>query len=106
MNKIFAEVSESTDQSSNTARLNADFSVFCAVDDRSSLRNIRLGSKRTSVRLENEMWAALEGIGEDTGLHLNDICTKIFEHRGKSRNFTSDLRVFIISYYRRQSDKN
>lgn len=79
-----------------------NFSDYCAADDRSSLRNIRLGAKRTSVRLENEMWAALDEIGEYTGLHLNDICTKIYEQRGQSRNFTSDLRVFIVRYYRRR----
>lgn len=99
------EAPKATGQSLNTDRKCVDFSKYRTSGDSSSLRNIRLGEKRTSVRLENEMWAALEEISRDLGLHLNEICNTVYEHRGNSGNFTSNLRVFIVSYYRSRPNK-
>ena len=74
-------------------------------------RNIRIGGRRTSVKLEPEMWDALAEICTLTKKNLNQICTEV--HRAShasnsnepddtpgSANFTSELRVFILDFYR------
>ena len=62
-------------------------------------RNVRIGTRRTSVRLEQEMWDALGEICRREGVTLNELCTDIAA-RQNARGFTSKLRVFIMSYFR------
>ncbi len=40
-------------------------------------RNIRIGKRRTSVKLEPEMWEALIEIGLRTKKTINQICTEV-----------------------------
>jgi predicted DNA-binding ribbon-helix-helix protein len=71
-------------------------------------RNIRIGKRRTSVKLEPEMWDALIEICVRTKKNINQICTEVHNaNNGKptdddvsGANFTSELRVFILGYYR------
>ena len=71
-------------------------------------RNIRIGKRRTSVKLEPEMWEALIEIGFQTKKTINQICTEVHkasfgadqDEAANGANFTSDLRVFILDYYR------
>ncbi len=64
-------------------------------------KNVRIEGHRTSVRLERDMWEALEDICERERLGLNEMCTLVARaHR--SGGFTSSLRVFIMNYYRDQ----
>ncbi len=75
-------------------------------------RNVRIDNRRTSVKLEPEMWDALVEISVRTKKNLNEICTEVYrashgsvmeaEDRDltQSANFTSDLRVFILDYFR------
>lgn len=62
-------------------------------------RNIVVAGRRTSMRLEPEMWRALAEIGGAESLSLNDLCSKIAETRGRS-TLTSAVRVFALSYFR------
>ncbi len=62
-------------------------------------RNIVVAGRRTSMRLEPEMWRALAEIGDAEGLSLNDLCSKIAETRGRS-GLTSAVRVFALAYFR------
>ncbi|QQR68976.1 MAG: ribbon-helix-helix domain-containing protein [Alphaproteobacteria bacterium] len=63
-------------------------------------RNISLASRRTSVRLEPEMWAALQEIcrRERSGIHR--ICALIDEHRRSGTSLTAAIRVFVMAYFR------
>ncbi len=71
-------------------------------------RNIRIGKRRTSIRLEPEMWDALAEICARMEKNLNEICTEVHTASGVndpddlsgSANFTSELRVFILDFYR------
>ena len=70
-------------------------------------RNIRIGRRRTSVKLEPAMWDALIDITVRTNKSINQICTEVHNAgAGPNRaetagaNFTSELRVFILDYYR------
>lgn len=62
-------------------------------------RNVTVGNKRTSMRLEPQMWDSLERIAQTEGVTLNNLCTQIDLRRGEI-GLTSATRVFIISYYR------
>lgn len=62
-------------------------------------RNIRIDQRRTSVRLEPQLWRALETIAEFEQRDINDICTTVAAERGPDGGFTSALRVYIVEYF-------
>ncbi len=66
-------------------------------------RNIIVDGRRTSVRLEAEMWADLRDICRREGRTIHELCTMINERRPDERSLTSSIRVFLISYYRSAS---
>lgn len=68
---------------------------------RSSLvtRNVRIHDRRTSVRLEPQLWRALETIAELEAVDLNEICSRVEDSRGPDGGFTSALRVYIVEYF-------
>lgn len=69
-------------------------------------RNVLSPTGRTSMRLEPELWSALEEMCHRENLTLADMITKIDEQRTKHRNEdvwevrTSAVRVAILAYYR------
>lgn len=76
--------------------------ILSAPEDKSSIlesRNVTVGGRRTSMRLEPQMWDALESIARGEGMTLNSLCTQI-DQRRREVGLTSATRVFIISYYR------
>lgn len=62
-------------------------------------RNITLHGRRTSLRLEQPMWDALEEICRRERCGLSDLCARIDEQRRES-TLTAAIRVFILLYYR------
>lgn len=62
-------------------------------------RNIVVDGRRTSVRLEPEMWDAIREIAVREGVSIHDICSMVDAERRES-SLTAGLRVFIMSYYR------
>ena len=62
-------------------------------------RNVWIGRRRTSLRLEPAMWQALEEVARYSGLTIHQICTLINERRRES-SLTAAVRVFLLSYYR------
>lgn len=73
-----------------------------APDDKSSIlesRNVTVGNRRTSMRLEPQMWDALESISRLEGMTINNLCAQIDLRRRKA-GLTSATRVFIVSYFR------
>ena len=62
-------------------------------------RNVRIGPKRTSVRLEPELWRALEEIAQRENCDINEICKHVSENRTDKGGFTSALRVHIVNYW-------
>ena len=63
-------------------------------------RNISLADRRTSIRLEPEMWDALNEICVREGRSVHEICTEIDRQRDSSA-LTAGVRVYIINYFRR-----
>lgn len=68
--------------------------------NRSSLviRNVVVGGRRTSVRLEPVMWEALHDIAGRDGRSIHQIVTDIDRDRTAS-SLTAAIRVYIVDYY-------
>jgi predicted DNA-binding ribbon-helix-helix protein len=62
-------------------------------------RNISLADRRTSIRLEPEMWDALHEICAREGRSVHEICTEIDRQRNQS-GLTAGVRVYILTYFR------
>ncbi len=62
-------------------------------------RNVTIGGRRTSVRMEPVLWDCLTDICRREVRPLNDVVTLIDGRRGDS-SLTAALRVFILAYYR------
>lgn len=62
-------------------------------------RNVTSSHGRTSMRLEPELWSALEEICHRESLTLADL-VKSIERRGHPGGRTSAVRVFVMTYFR------
>jgi len=63
-------------------------------------RNVWVSGRRTSVRLEPEMWQALQDVAKFEGVSVGDVCTSIEKLMINSRSFSSAVRVFLLMYFR------
>lgn len=62
-------------------------------------RNIVVNGRRTSMRLEEAGWEAIDEICSLEGITLNELCTAIdLRNSGSSR--TAAVRAFIFTYFR------
>lgn len=68
-------------------------------------KNVSFGGTRTSIRLEDEMWLALEEISKLEDKPIDVICDKVYDSVEPGSNFTSALRVFIMQYFRKRAKK-
>ncbi len=66
-------------------------------------KNILVDERRTSVRLEAEMWSDLRDICRREGRTMHEICSMISQRKPAERSLTSAIRVFLIAYYRAAS---
>jgi len=62
-------------------------------------RNIVVNGHRTSMRLEEAGWEAIDDICRHENISLNDLCTAIDQRRSNSSR-TAAVRAFIITYFR------
>jgi predicted DNA-binding ribbon-helix-helix protein len=63
-------------------------------------RNIVVSGHRTSVRLEKEMWTALNDVAKREECTLYDLASRIDRRKKTGQSFTSAIRVFLMLYYR------
>ena len=62
-------------------------------------RNVTINGRRTSLRLEPIMWAALDEICHRESITRHRLCETIFKFKHAS-SLTAGVRVFIVNYYR------
>ncbi|MFY8106460.1 MAG: ribbon-helix-helix domain-containing protein [Elstera sp.] len=62
-------------------------------------QTVRIGTRRTSLRLEPEMWEALDSITRQTGHTLPQVMMAIDLYRQQS-SLTSAVRVVILRFFR------
>ena len=67
-------------------------------------RNITIGGRRTSMRLEQAMWDALEEICRRQNKTPHELCTTVNETRVES-SLTAAVRVYIMTYFRAAATK-
>ncbi|AEP09786.1 ribbon-helix-helix domain-containing protein [Micavibrio aeruginosavorus] len=63
-------------------------------------RNITVLGRRTSVRLEPEMWGALRDIAKRERCRIHDVCSLIQLRKNPNTSLTAAIRVFLMLYYR------
>ena len=66
-------------------------------------RNITVLGRRTSVRLEPEMWHALSEISKRERCKTHDICSLIQLRKNHKTSLTAAIRVFLMLYFRASS---
>lgn len=76
---------------------------FTSSNSVSVSRNVTISGHRTSIRLQREMWDAIEEICRREKITLHQLCSRIAESKA-SRSLTSEVRVFVVSYYRAAAD--
>ena len=77
-------------------------------DDQKSFlitRNITVLNKRTSVRLEPEMWRELKKITEIEQCTLRALVSLIYLRKEPSASLTASIRIFVMLYYKAASTK-
>lgn len=62
-------------------------------------RNVTISGRRTSIRLEQEMWDCLGEIARRERLSIHQIASVVDAVR-QSSSLTAKLRVFIVGYFR------
>lgn len=60
-------------------------------------RNIRIHSRRTSIKLEPAFWEALESAAARERLAVNDLCSMVSD-RAQDYGLTAAIRVFLLCY--------
>ena len=66
-------------------------------------RNITILGRRTSVRLEPEMWTALRDIARRETCSIHDLSSLIQLRKNPDTSLTAAIRVFLMLYYRASS---
>lgn len=87
-----ASESEARDASRGEAAARGDGSTLVN-------RNVIVGRRRTSLRLEPAMWESLAEICRREDISLHDLCTLI-DRRRHASSLTAAIRVFILAYFR------
>ena len=67
-------------------------------------RNVTLGSRRTSVSLEEQVWDGLTEVCRREEVGLDELCTAV-ETRRVDSSMSSALRVFLLTYYRHAAER-
>lgn len=68
-------------------------------------RNITIFDRRTSIRLEPEMWEALNNIAEREKCSIHDLCSLIYIRKRETTSLTAAIRVFLMLYFRAASSE-
>jgi len=66
-------------------------------------RNIMILGKRTSIRLEPEMWRAVKDIAHREKCTIHDVCSLVSLRKKRNTSLTAAIRVFIMLYYKASS---
>lgn len=73
-----------------------------ALHEKSTLvsRNVTIGSHRTSIRLEPDMWNGLREICRREHVTMHDIATIVSVRKAANTSLTAAIRVFVMAYFR------
>ena len=63
-------------------------------------RNVVISGRRTSVRLEPEMWDGLREICQRERSTMHQVCTTVSLQKLEETSLTAAIRVFVMRYFR------
>ena len=66
-------------------------------------RSVAFRTRKTSISLEDEFWEAINHIAQLRQMPLGKI-VGLIEDGHREANLSSAIRVFVLEYYRSQSD--
>ncbi len=66
-------------------------------------KNITIMGRRTSVRLEPEMWRSLKEISRREKCSVHDVCSMVYMCKKPLSSLTASIRVFLMLYYKAAS---
>jgi predicted DNA-binding ribbon-helix-helix protein len=61
---------------------------------------VRIGTRRTSIRVDQLTWQALCEIAEREGVTVNQLCTAIAGEKPRRLSLTAAIRLGVLQYYR------
>jgi len=70
------------------------------------MRNVSVRGRRTSIRLEPQLWDSMTEICRSEFCTPHDVCSYVAEHKPPHGSLTSSLRVFIVDYFRKSSTQD
>lgn len=66
-------------------------------------RHVKILGKRTSVRLDKQMWMALREVARLEKCKTNDLCTLIYLKKKDDTTLSAAVRQFLVLYYKAAS---
>lgn len=69
-------------------------------------RNVTIMGRRTSVRLEPEMWMVLKEISKREKCTIHDLCSLTSLRKNENTSLTAAIRVFLMLYFRASSTED
>jgi predicted DNA-binding ribbon-helix-helix protein len=60
-------------------------------------RSVIVGSKKTSISLEDEFWQELQAIASEYSLHMSRLLDHIAKQNPHSPNLSSSIRLFVLA---------
>ena len=74
---------------------NGSLSGTCLV-----MHNLVIFGRRTTVRLEAEIWASFKNVAECEACTVHELASRIYSRKKRGQSLTSAIRVFVMLYYR------
>ena len=62
-------------------------------------RNLKVNGRRTSLRMERDIWEAVDDVARRRCVSVTELVSEIDRQRGDA-GLTACLRVYVLSYYR------
>ncbi len=66
--------------------------------------SLTLKGHRTSVSLEPEFWRSFRDIARARNIPINELAAEIDKGRGIDRGLASAIRVYVLTFYKDQTD--
>lgn len=63
-------------------------------------RNVTVMGKRTSIRLENQMWSSLREIADREHCSIHELCSLIASRKKGDLSLTASIRIFLMLYFK------
>jgi len=63
-------------------------------------RNITVLGRRTSIRLEAQMWSALREVADRERCSIHELCSLVATRRRTGLSLTAAIRIFLMLYFK------